>query len=226
MSLRLLSFALVLALGPVDAVGADVGVRASVLGGLHTVGVEAFSPNVELGDDAARSTSIGGSVEFVLPFFGLRVGGRASHHFGETDVETANAAALGVLDLAGTFELDANEFAGYVESHLRFASWSIQDPFLGVGAEYAHLDVDGEFVSSRAARTRSALEGATNVMRVYGVGGVDIVEGFGVVARGGYAFHDGLTMPADALRVTGTPAGARFDYEGVFGSIGLMVRIR
>ncbi len=204
---------------------ATVGVRGSLLVGVQDLGLRAFSPNVDF-SATTRSSAFGGGVEIALPYFGARVGGNALVHLGETATQSIDARASGRLDVGGTFVLDATEFTAYVESRFDFAPTSPYQPFFGVGGAIAHMRVDGEIETEGSAVTRSSLSGASNVFRAYGVAGVQLARGFAVVVRGGYAFHDGLTMAADELRLTGTPAGATFDYEGFYASAGVSVLIR
>lgn len=224
-SAALLGLALAV-LAPSDT-SAGFGLRLGAEGLLQGAQLEASSPNVAIDDDGF-GLAAGASVVLDLPFLGLRLGGLAAYHLGNADVSTDPSLTEGPdahLDVDATFELHGPEFGGFVETHIPLASWSRQDPYIGVGGSYARIELDGALKTTAGAITTSELTGGADVYRVYAVGGSNVVGNVGFCARAGWSFHEGMPLAAEGLRSTGSPARAQVTWEGLFVTVGLVLRL-
>ncbi len=212
-----LVFVGLLAALPVGVHAAEV--RLALLGSAHASTSSARSANLTTEELETTVPALGAEVRVQLPF-GLRVGGHYAHH--RRTVDGTFDAEFGSGDVE--FDLDADEFGAFAEAHLRLAPWSWEDPFLGIGVGYARLSTDGRVRFTTRITSTDPLDIATNLGRVYAVGGFDAFERIGVILRAGYTFAEKETVGTPVLqRITGGSASATWDHEGLYGSAGLTV---
>lgn len=205
----------------VPGVAHGVEVRLALLGSVHASTSSARSANLTTEELESTVPALGAEVRARLPF-GLRIGGHYAHHRRTVDGTFDSEFGSGGVE----FDLDADEFGVFAEAHLRLAPWSWEDPFLGIGVGYARLTTDGRLRFTSRITSTDPLDVATNLGRVYAVGGFDVFERIGVILRAGYTFAEEETLGTPVLqRITGGSGTATWDHEGFHGSAGLTVEL-
>ncbi|HKK70315.1 MAG TPA: hypothetical protein VKA86_03795 [Candidatus Krumholzibacteria bacterium] len=196
-----------------------VEVRLGLTGSVHASSSAATSANVATEEIDTTVPALGTELRVRLPY-GLRVGGHYAHH--RRTVGGIYDSAFGAGDVE--FDLDADEFGVFAEAHLRLAPWSWEDPFVGIGLGYVRLVTDGRLRFTSRITSTDPLDVSIDLARLYGVGGVDLTDRLGLILRAGYTFGDERTLGTAVLqRITGGPAAATWDHEGLYGSAGLVV---
>jgi hypothetical protein len=206
---------------PAIARGAQAGPISVYLGGM----VGGQSQEVTLVGSGLQDFSVAGTsgillygaeAGFGLPL-GIRIGGhylRHSNEFGEEIVQSMVASPVDAwVDMAG------NEWGADLEWHLGLIPGSPLQPFIGVGASYAHVTLDG---TVRFETFSEALVTNTDVYRAYGIAGLKFGNMLGASVRGGWAFSEEKAARAD-YDFAGQSVSVSADYNGYYvaGSVTL-----